>query len=208
MARIALINASPKRKNSASGCALEVLKNYIGEGNITEYNLRQPQVQDIEAIVEKEILVVAFPLYVDGLPSHLLSCLSQMEQLLKNKDTETIIYTIANCGFFEGKQNRIALEIMENWCAKSNVRWGQGIGIGGGGMMSMLNPKSAEHGPMRDIAAALKKLAEHMKEEQSAENLYVSPNFPRFLYKMAAEMGWRQQIKANGRKRKDLFLQK
>jgi len=38
-----------------------------------------------------------------------------------------------------------------------------------------------------------------------ADNLFVSPNFPRWAYKLGAEMGWRQRIKANGLKRKDLF---
>ncbi|MEQ8197815.1 MAG: hypothetical protein ABRQ27_07405 [Clostridiaceae bacterium] len=208
MRRIALINGSPKMKNSASACILEVLKKYLDNDNIAEYNLRLPQTQDIEEICEREILVFAFPLYVDGVPSNLLNCLYQLEQHLKNKHAETVVYAIANCGFYEGKQSSIALDMMENWCIKSNVRWGQGIGIGGGGMMPMLNGKSAEKGPMKNTAAALKELANHIQEEKSAENLYVSPNFPRILYKMAAEMGWRQQIRANGLKRKDLFLRK
>jgi len=208
MRRIALINASPKLKNSASGCVLEVLKKYIENDDIAEYNLRLPQTQDIEAICEREILVFAFPIYVDAIPSHLISCLYQLQQNLKNKDAETVVYAISNCGFYEGKQNSIALDILENWCIKSNVRWGQGVGIGGGGMMSMLNGTSGEKGPMKNIVTALKELANHIQEEESAENLYVSPQFPRILYKMAAEMGWRLQIRANGLKRKDLFLRK
>jgi len=40
-----------------------------------------------------------------------------------------------------------------------------------------------------------------------AEDLFISPNFPRIAYKIGAEMGWRKQIKANGLKAKDLFKQ-
>ena len=36
------------------------------------------------------------------------------------------------------------------------------------------------------------------------ENNYISVGMPRFLYKMAAQMGWRQAIKANGGKVRDL----
>ena len=39
------------------------------------------------------------------------------------------------------------------------------------------------------------------------EDRYVSVAFPRFLYKMAGQMGWRQMIKANGGKAKDLGRQ-
>ena len=47
-----------------------------------------------------------------------------------------------------------------------------------------------------DINAILKK--------QVRENIYVSVAFPRFLYKMRTQIGWRQMIKANGGKVKDL----
>ena len=47
-----------------------------------------------------------------------------------------------------------------------------------------------------DINAILKK--------QVRENIYVSVAFPRFLYKMGTQTGWRQMIKANGGKVKDL----
>jgi hypothetical protein len=50
----------------------------------------------------------------------------------------------------------------------------------------------------------LDNLASNILRKSSADNLYVKPGIPRFLYKLAAEMGWRQTIKANGLKTKDL----
>ncbi len=206
MQKIALINGSPKNKNSASECLLEVLNSKITDSRIIEFNMNTPNFTDFEAVCENEILVFAFPLYVDGIPSHLLSCLAQLEQLLRMKQADICVYAIVNCGFFEGKQNCNALDMMENWCIKANVKWGLGIGIGGGGMALMLKSGVSKNGPLHSIVGALSTLAIHILYKESDENIYVSPNFPRILYKVAAEMGWRQQIKANGLKRKDLSL--
>ena len=205
MKKIALINGSPKNKNSASGCLLEALKNKITDSCVTEFNMHTPNSTQLDAICENEILVFAFPLYVDGIPSHLLNCLTQLEQKLKNSQADICVYAIVNCGFYEGKQNCNALDMMENWCLKANVKWGMGVGVGGGGMATMLKGGAGENGPMHDIVVVLGTLSTHILQKEYSENIYVSPNFPRFLYKMAAEMGWRQQIRANGLKGKDLF---
>lgn len=206
MRKIALINGSPKSRESASEILLDAVKSNLTDCDITEFNVRTPDFKDIEIICENEILVFAFPLYVDGVPSHLLNFLYQLELFLKHRESGISVYVIVNCGFYEGKQNKNALEIMENWCIKSNLTWGQGIGIGGGGIISGIK-KVAANGPMKDIAAALANQSNLILHRQCAENAYVSPNFPRILYKIAAEMEWRRQIKANGLKAKDLFRQ-
>jgi hypothetical protein len=40
------------------------------------------------------------------------------------------------------------------------------------------------------------------KEEDS---IFISPNFPKFAYKISAQIGWKKQAKANGLMVKDLF---
>lgn len=115
---------------------------------------------------------------------------------------------MVNCGFYEGHQNKLALEMMENWCVKARLKWGQGIGIGAGGMLSGLKNVPIGHGPKKNLEKAFNQLTNNILNSSSEENIFVNANFPRILYKFAAEMGWRQAIKANGLKRKDLFLQK
>ncbi|WP_346888390.1 hypothetical protein [Clostridium sp. UBA1056] len=44
--------------------------------------------------------------------------------------------------------------------------------------------------------------------DTSGDNVFITENFPRFAYKLSGELGWRQAIRANGLKRKDLFLKK
>lgn len=206
MSQIILINASPKSVDSASGAALEFLKNFLKQKNIVEYNFRMPQLPTEFQVGNQDVLVFAFPLYVDGAPSHLVSCMSELEKRLKNEKNNIRVYAIANCGFYEGKQNVNALEIIENWCERSHLQWQYGLGIGGGGMLLMLQKGSGAKGPLRSAAAQLRTLADAICQGAlKQENHYVNPDFPRLLYKLAAEMGWRKMIRSNGGKRKDLF---
>jgi hypothetical protein len=143
-------------------------------------------------------------LYVDGVPSHLLHSLTGLEERSKENKSKAKVYAICNSGFYEGHQNRHALQIIEHWCAESGLSWGQGIGIGGGGMILSIQNVPSGKGPKKKISAALEALAGNILSARSENNIYTAPGFPRFLYKLSAEMGWRQAGKANGLKTGDL----
>lgn len=91
---------------------------------------------------------------------------------------------------------------------KSGLKWGQGLGIGGGGMMTAIKNVPIGQGPKKSLGKAFRELANNILNGTSQENIFISPNFPRILYKLAAEMEWRKAIKANGLKRKDLSIKK
>ena len=204
--RIALINGSPKIQNSASGTLLEDLKKYISErAEIVELRLSKKTISEeqLEELNNADAWVFSYPLYVDGIPSHLLSYLIQLEEVhLQNKNIH--IYGIVNCGFYEGNQAELALKVLHNWCKKAGFIWGCGIGIGGGGGLAMMPKMEPGQGPKAPIDYVLKELSDKILQKETLENIYVSVAFPRFLYKMGAQMGWRQMIKANGGKSKDL----
>lgn len=207
--KIALINGSPKFKRSASGIILNSIKAKLQDDNIIEdYSFRTNEINndDLEQISKSNVILFIFPLYVDGIPSHLLRCLYQMEKhfsLIKNNDLH--VYTIVNAGFYEGKQAAVAIEMMKNWAEKANLKWGQGIGIGGGGMLSMISNSADNKGPMKDVHIALTALATNILGLKTAYEIYTSPGIPRIVYKIGGEMGWRQSAKKNGLKTKDLF---
>lgn len=211
--KMALINGSPKVSHSASGCLLEELKAFLDEDNneISEYYFRQVQLtnKDMEELLECDVLVFALPLYVDGIPSHLLNCLIQMEQFFSTiKEKNIKVYSLVNCGFYEGHQNSIAIEIMKNWCEKAGLQWGQGLGIGAGGIISSLKGVKIGYGPKKNLGLSFKELSNNILINSSGDDIFITANFPRRMYKLLAEMGWRKSIKANGLKKKDLFLRK
>jgi len=204
--KIALINGSPKVNNSASGVLLEDLKRYWGENvEIVSFGFHSSIIpkEIIEELAKMDVWIFAYPLYVDGIPGHLLSCLIQLEEAqLQNLGIH--IYGIVNCGFYEGMQAEFALKLLQNWCLKTGFIWSGGIGIGGGGGLAMMPKFEPGYGPKAPIDKALRSLSDMVLRKEVQNNKYVSIAFPRFLYKMGAQIAWRQMIKANGGKIRDL----
>lgn len=117
----------------------------------------------------------AFPLYVDGVPSQLLSCLRQIEKVgVPNKNT--MVFGIANCGFYEGKQNEIAIEILRNWCNKLKLQWGMGmgIGVGGGGGLAQISSAPLGKGPKTTLGKVFIILKEHIESKTTSMDIYCS----------------------------------
>lgn len=198
--KIALINGSPKPRESTSAMLLHDIGSYMkDQAELIEINFHHSKVSSeiLEQLKTIDVMIVACPLYVDGLPGHLLSCLSQLENQIQ--DCSIYVYGIVNCGFYEGEQANIALDVLKNWCHKTHLSWAGGIGIGGGGGLSQM-----PSGPKVPIDKELQLMAKNILQTQTNDNQYVSVVFPRFLYKMSAQFGWRRLIKANGGHSKDL----
>lgn len=206
--KISLMSGSPKPLSSASGALLDSLKPKLYDHfYVSIHNLNKTSVpeESIESILDSDILVLSFPLYVDGIPSHLISCLHEMEiNLKRHPRPDMTIYAIVNCGFFEGHQALPAIEMIKNWCHRADVTWGQGLGVGGGGMIQSLSGVPDGQGPKKNFSHALDALASHINTGSEGEDIYISPNFPRIGYKIGAEMGWRHQLKMNGLNKKDI----
>lgn len=133
------IDCSPKKKLSASGFIAGFTSVFVG-GKKEKLKLRtKADYQKVlEMIEDADNVVFAMPLYVDGVPSHILPFLKEMEIFCKEKERNIRIYVIANNGFIEGKQNEPLMQVMENFCLRSNLSWCGGIGIGGGVMMNIM----------------------------------------------------------------------
>lgn len=205
---IGLINGSPKLNGSNSEYLLSELKTLIPNTNeIIGFDAKRLlSSDDYNKILNCDTLVFAFPIYVDGIPSHLLNTLVGLEDYSKlNTTNNTIVYIIANCGFYEGSQNSIAIEMMKNWCKKSNFTWGQAIGTGAGEMIGSIKDVPIGHGPKKNLGKVLNILANNILESKSGEDLLISPNFPRFAFRIAGNMFWNSKAKSNGLKKKDLF---
>ena len=205
--KIALINGSPKLRHTSSGILLNSIKPKLQDNSIEEFCFRTREINsdDLEKISKCNIILFAFPLYVDGIPSHLLRCLYQMEKYFgSNINNDILVYTIVNAGFYEGRQAGIAIEMMKNWAEKAKLNWGQGIGIGGGGMMSMIKDSTETKGKMKDVHIALTHLAKNILACKSADEIFTSPGIPKIAYIIGGNMGWRQAAKKYSLKAKDL----
>jgi hypothetical protein len=204
--KIIIINGSPKTIKSNS----EILGNYLfpllKENNIKKYYSIYFQLNDKtkNEIYNSDVLIFIFPLYVDGIPSNLLKLLVNFEKenVVRPK---TKIYCIVNNGFYEGKQNFLALLHMKNWCKKVNAKWGQGIGIGSGELLPYLKKFKLGQGPLRNLEKTLNILSRNILTLNSDKNIYITPNWPRSLYFIQGSISWILKARKNNLKIRELF---
>ena len=75
------INCSPKKRFCASSYFLFLQRLFVGGEKVTE-KLRTPADHDriLEQLADAEAVVFGVPLYVDGVPSHVLRFMEKMEK--------------------------------------------------------------------------------------------------------------------------------
>ena len=204
--KIIIINGSPKTLKSNS----EILGNYLfpllKENNIKKYYSIYFQLNDKtkNEIYNSDVLIFIFPLYVDGIPSNLLKLLVKFEKenVVRPK---TKIYCIVNNGFYEGKQNFLALLHMKNWCKKVNAKWGQGIGIGSGELLPYLKKFKLGQGPLKNLEKILNRFSRNILTLNSDKNIYINPNWPKNLYFIQGSFSWILKARRNNLKIQELF---
>ncbi|MBQ6488792.1 MAG: hypothetical protein IJI75_06140 [Solobacterium sp.] len=132
------INCSPKKRFSASSYFLSLQRLFVGGTKVTE-TLRTPADHNriLEQLKDTDAVVFCLPLYVDGIPSHVLRFMLVMETFCRQNDLHFYLYCIANNGFIEGKQNEPLMHSFEHFCRRAGLSWGGGIGIGGGVMLNV-----------------------------------------------------------------------
>lgn len=211
--KIIMLCGSPRKEQSTSHFLLHAFKERVTKNN--EIIVRQmSEYKDHDKIIEDmngaNAIIVAFPLYVDGIPASLLSVLIEIEKVIKEKvkkvvneenikakQLNTKVYAIINNGFYDARQNEIAIQMVWKWCEKCGLQKGTAIGVGAGGMIKMA---PIGRGPSVNLGRAFDKFAEVILDRNSCDDIYVEPNFPRFLYQIAAHGNWRAAAKRNGLK--------
>ena len=133
-----LINCSPKKRFCASAYFLGLQQVFVGGRQVRE-KLRTPADHDriLEQLRDADAVVFCLPLYVDGIPSHVLRFLERMEVFCRENGLRLGVYCIANNGFIEGRQNEPLMQAFEHFCARAGLTWGGGVGIGGGVMLNV-----------------------------------------------------------------------
>ena len=188
-----LINGSPKFKDSNSQYFLNKIIVNLDEYNIFDIKKRNYE-KVLNSINESEVIVFAFPLYVDSPPSIMLEFLDYI--IDKKIDLEgKLIYTIINCGFREGKQNITAVIIIKRWCQKVNATYGSSILIGAGEIVGKEKYKFVS-------TKALKKINDFsyiIKEKKICDDIITTMNYlNNKLYCYIANLSWNHSGKENG----------
>jgi hypothetical protein len=205
--KIGLINGSPKAIGSTSAVLLDELKALLpADHDLISLDMHHTMLNNsqLEDIASCDVLVFALPMYMGGIPSHLLHCLIQLEKSLTESPHDMTVYAIVNNGHYEGFQNETTISMMQNWTSRAHLKWGQGIGIGTGIMIALAKDVPMGHGPKKNLAHPYSTCVNNLLDRESGDNLYVNPTYPRFALLQGANHDWTKQGKAHGLRKKAL----
>ena len=207
--KISIVNGSQKKYESNTGIILDILKikiNNTHELSFFNCGINELTGGDYKKIICADAIILAFPLFVHSLPSNTLKFLIELEKIIKQEQAcNLIMYAIINNGFYEGKQNNIAFEILKNWCEHNAVKFGGGIGQGAGEMLGKMKFIPVNTGFFGNFADALRVMLKKLELRETFEVIYLSPYFPRFLWKLLAERYWKKLAANNGLKTADMY---
>lgn len=154
----------------------------------------------LDAVDAADLVLLAFPLYVDSLPAPVINALEQIsEHRVSQNKPHQLFAAISNCGFPEADHNATALAICANFARLTHFEWAGSLGLGAGqGMVhgTPLNELDGRAIPLKkalDLAA--ESLARGTEIPQEAQALLAKPFIPGWLYRAMGVYGWRQQAK-------------
>ncbi|MGB8214312.1 MAG: NAD(P)H-dependent oxidoreductase [Anaerolineales bacterium] len=209
--RAVLLVGSPRTRKSTSQSLGGYLFDRLAEHQVqteTFYihtSLYSPERMQalMDAVDAADLVLLAFPLYVDSLPAPVMATLERIAaRRHAQTGTRPRFAALCNCGFPEAAHNRTALAICETFARQAGFGWAGALSLGAGeGLVHgvPLEQAGGQAVPIKkalDLAAAA--LAQGQAVPQSAVNLLAKPVIPGWLYRWMGVYGWWQQARPYG----------
>lgn len=204
--RICLVNGSPRVVDSASGLLIDYLVPMLPgmEVEILHPSHTGEQEEQLRQMQRCDVLVLAFPLYADSFPSHVLRLLCSLKA--RGGLTGKRLYALVNNGFYEGVQCAVVMRQLQLFANETGMIWGQGIGVGAGEMHRSLKGVPLGKGPNKNLGRALGRLAKNILQCTDDDNVYIRPNWPHAAWQwLATHLMWNARAKENGLSKNDLY---
>ncbi len=208
--RAVLLVGSPRTKKSTSASLGGYLMEQFSARGVetetiqiyTSFNSAERTRLALEKLDQADLVVLAFPLYVDSLPAPVISALEKIAAHRATAKVEQRFTAIANCGFPEAHHNDTALAICAQFARQTGMTWLGSLALGGGeGLVhgAALQDMDGRAIPIRQsLDLAAEALANGQPVPQSARDLLARPSVPNWLYRFMGGFGWRQQAKGYG----------
>lgn len=196
-----LISGSPKPKGSNSLYFLKNISSNLEESKI--YELKKNKYEEIlKSISKSDVIVFAFPLYVDSLTSITLSFLDYIIDEKINLENK-LIYVVINCGFREGEQNITGISVMKRWCEKVGAIYSGSIMIGAGEIVGKQKYKFIS----RKALKQLKDFTNYIKLKEKSTNIITTMDLiNNKLYCYMANLSWNKKGKLYNLSESDLRI--
>jgi multimeric flavodoxin WrbA len=199
--RALLLVGSPRREKSTSAS----LGGYLFErmrqcGVQTETLHIYPSIDTgalSASVGSSDLVVLAFPLYVDGLPAPVVAVLETLARSGSLTASPVRFAAIANCGFPEASQNDTALAICAEFARAAGFCWMGSLSLGGGEGLIHGVPLEKLDGRAIPVKRALDLAAQALAKGRpvpaEARELLSKPVIPSWLYTFFGGIGWKRQ---------------
>ncbi|MCX6178171.1 MAG: NAD(P)H-dependent oxidoreductase, partial [Chlorobiales bacterium] len=208
---VLLVGSSRIAKSTSSSLGSYLFEQLQKHGLATETIYIYKAINTIErmealrqAIDTADLVVLAFPLYVDTLPAPVISVLEDVvtHGTAKTKPIPTRFVAIVNCGFPEARQNASAIAVCAEFARAAEFEWMGGLSLGAGEGIVHAQPLSKLGGqgaPLRralDMAAG--ELAQGKPISNNAQELFAKPLMPEWMYRLGGTIGWKMRARKFG----------
>lgn len=194
MAKLLIVNGSPRAPRSNSKRYAALFRASWGEP-VEEYEVTA---QSHEALCQTlgayDEMLLAFPLYVDGIPAALLRFLQAVQQ--NPPQRRPTVHVLINCGFLEAAQNETAVEMVRLFCEQNQFPYGMTLCIGSG--EAILDTPF-----VRKVQQGVQALAQGIRAGRS-EQLTVAMPLPKRLFIWASTRYWLRLGARNSLGRKEM----
>jgi multimeric flavodoxin WrbA len=155
-----------------------------------------------QAIDRADLVVLAFPLYVDTLPAPVISVLEDIVAHGTSKTKPTRFSAIVNCGFPNASQNASSIAVCSEFAREAEFEWMGGLSLGAGEGMVHARPLAALGGqgaPLRNaLEIAAGELAQGHPISDNAQKLLAKPLIPEWMFRLGGTIGWKMQARKFG----------
>lgn len=193
---------SPRRRSNSTSLGGYLLDGLASRGWATRtlsmwVALKTPQDTQamLAALDEADVIVLAFPLYADSLPSHAVQAMELLAARRPSREAPKPqrLVAIVNCGFPESSQCATALAICRQFAEETGITWAGGLALGGGPLLDRRPLKEAggvARNAMQALDLAAAALAEGQDVPAAAAKLMRRPLRPAWVYILTANLGW------------------
>jgi multimeric flavodoxin WrbA len=156
----------------------------------------------LESLDHSELVVLAFPLYIDSLPAPVLETLRTIARHRSGQESNARFAAIANCGFIESHHNENALASCAAFAREAGFSWMGSVSIGGGEGLVHGKPFGELGGPAipykKNLDIVARALAAGKPVPEEARRELAKPFTPGWLYRAIGSYGWKKQARRNG----------
>ncbi len=225
--RVLLLNGSPRPGASTSESLLTYLDEELEKLGVSTQALKltkavrseERTAELLAAIDGSDLVVLAFPLYWDSLPGHVVRA---CELIARHRAASPAgaapdrvapggpapgaaarpgFAAIVQGGFPEAEQNAVALEICRHFAAAADLEWAGGLALGGGGMI--------DGAPLRKLGGRVKTAMQALDQTAAAFAAgrpvpdeavrLMAKNPPAIVIRFGANSHFRSQHKKQGK---------